>query len=133
MKTGLDLRNNRNFASLMAVIDDPRMKKLTDTILEVGDMLFFDKYTNEYVVAKKYAVPLLFENGYSRLRYETNHDTFIGTMDGVAHFVAVDDALRHADCLFCVRDHVVAPGRHVSHAEVGERYEDHPSALRKDR
>ena len=93
MKTGLDLRNNRNFASLMAVIDDPRMKKLTDTILEVGDMLFFDKYTNEYVVAKKYAVPLLFENGYSRLRYETNHDTFIGVTDGMAKFVACDDAM----------------------------------------
>lgn len=72
---------------------DPRMKRLTNTILEEGDVLFYDRYVNEYVVVKHADVEQVLTIGYDHSRYETNYDSFIGTMDNIAHFVAVDDAM----------------------------------------
>ena len=72
---------------------DPRMKRLGDTILELGDMLFFDKVEKEYVVVKKYALASILTDGYDHSRYETNYDNFIGVTDGMAKFVACDDAM----------------------------------------
>lgn len=92
---GLDLRrglvlgggNNSGPAT------DPRMKSLKSTVLEAGDMLFFDKYSRKYVVVKKTDVASVLSGGYDTTRYETNYDTFIGSLDGMAHFVARDDAM----------------------------------------
>ena len=72
---------------------DPRMKRLTNTILEEGDVLFYDRYVNEYVVVKHADVEQVLTIGYDHSRYETNYDSFIGTMNNIAHFVAVDDAM----------------------------------------
>ena len=71
---------------------DPRMLRLNKTILEPGDMLFFDKFGHKYVVVKKDNVASVLTGGYDTTRYETNFDSFIGTLDGMAHFVARDDA-----------------------------------------
>ena len=72
--------------------NDPRMHRLNKTILEPGDMLFFDKFAHKYVVVKKANVASVLTGGYDTTRYETNYDSFIGTLDGMAHFVARDDA-----------------------------------------
>lgn len=71
---------------------DHRMHRLNDTILEPGDMLFFDRTEKKYVVVKKNSLISIFSDGYDTTRYETNFDSFIGTLDGMAHFVARDDA-----------------------------------------
>lgn len=76
-----------------SALPDSRMKRLGDTILELGDMLFFDKVEKEYVVVKKYALTSIFTDGYDHNRYETNYDNFIGVTDGMAKFVACDDAM----------------------------------------
>lgn len=72
--------------------DDPRMLRLKATVLEAGDMLFFDKIARKYVVVKKDNVASALTSGYDTTRYETNFDSFIGALDGMAHFVARDDA-----------------------------------------
>ena len=95
---GLNLIKGLNLKSGMmgggsAYSDDSRMHRLSDTILEPGDMLFFDKKEKKYVVVKKQSVlSVLLTDGYDTTRYETNFDSFIGTLDGMAHFVARDDA-----------------------------------------
>ena len=94
---GLNLIKGLNLKSGMmgggSATPDPRMKRFSDTILEVGDMLFFDKVEKEYVVVKKYALMSIFTDGYDHGRYETNYDNFIGVTDGMAKFVACDDAM----------------------------------------
>lgn len=95
---GLNLIKGLNLKSGMmgggsGYADDPRMHRLSGTILEPGDMLFFDKIEKKYVVVKKQSVAsVLLTDGYDTTRYETNFDSFIGTLDGIAHFVARDDA-----------------------------------------
>ena len=97
-KKGLNLIKGLNLKSGMmgggsGYADDPRMKRFFATILEVGDMLFYDKYAGKYVVVKKANVASVLTDGYDTTRYETNFDTFEGTLDNVAHFVARDDAM----------------------------------------
>ncbi len=95
---GLNLIKGLNLKSGMmgggsGYADDPRMHLLSGTILEHGDMLFFDKKKKKYVVVKKQSViSVLMTDGYDTTRYETNFDSFIGALDGMAHFVARDDA-----------------------------------------
>ena len=73
---------------------DPRMIELnSQTVLDAGDMLFYDKQDNVYVIVKKQDVQDVLQNGYDSSRYETNYDTFIGAMDSMAHFVARADAM----------------------------------------
>jgi len=96
---GLNLIKGLNLKSGMmgggsGYADDPRMHRLSVTILEPGDMLFFDKKEKKYVVVKKQSVAsVLLTDGYDTTRYETNFDSFIGALDGMAHFVARDDAM----------------------------------------
>ena len=71
---------------------DTRMKPLRTTLLEVGDMLFFDKIRKKYVIVKKADISDVLSD-YDTTMYETNFDSFIGTLDGMAHFVARDDAM----------------------------------------
>ena len=94
---GLNLIKGLNLKSGMmgggsGYADDPRMLRLKATVLEAGDMLFFDKIAHKYVVVKKDNVASVLTGGYDTTRYETNFDSFIGTLDGMAHFVARDDA-----------------------------------------
>lgn len=94
---GLNLIKGLNLKSGMmgggsGYADDPRMLRLNATVLEAGDMLFFDKIAHKYVVVKKDNVASVLTGGYDTTRYETNFDSFIGTLDGMAHFVARDDA-----------------------------------------
>lgn len=81
-----------NFATLIANSGDPRIKPLTAENLEVGDMLFFDRAEEKYCIVKKAAIAAVLAD-YNQTRYETNYDTYIGTFNGVAHFVALDDAV----------------------------------------
>ena len=95
---GLNLIKGLNLKSGMmgggsGYADDPRMLRLKATVLEAGDMLFFDKIAHKYVVVKKDNVASVLTGGYDTTRYETNFDSFIGTLDGMAHFVARDDAM----------------------------------------
>ena len=95
---GLNLIKGLNLKSGMmgggsGYADDPRMLRLKATVLEAGDMLFFDKIAHKYVVVKKDNVASVLTGGYATTRYETNFDSFIGTLDGMAHFVARDDAM----------------------------------------
>ena len=71
---------------------DNRMKPLRTTLLEVGDMLFFDKIRKKYVIVKKADISDVLSD-YDTTMYETNFDSFIGALDGMAHFVARDDAM----------------------------------------
>lgn len=59
--------------------------------LQLGDVIVYDKATGKLglVHADDVAEVLPTING---TRYETNGDTYVGTVDGVAHFVARDDA-----------------------------------------
>lgn len=91
LKKGLNLRLESGGGS--GDSSDPRMIPLNATILEVGDMLFFDKIAQEYVIVKKAKIASVLSGGYDTIRYETNYDTFEGTMNNVAHFVARDDAM----------------------------------------
>ena len=65
---------------------DTRMKPLRTTLLEVGDMLFFDKIRKKYVIVKKADISDVLSD-YDTTMYETNFDSFIGALDGMAHFV----------------------------------------------
>ena len=78
---------------------DPRMKELSAENIEVGDMAFFDKYNGKYVIAKKASIGSVLLD-YNTKRYETNYDTYIGTMDGQAHFVSYKDAIYGNSALF---------------------------------
>ena len=78
---------------------DPRMKRLKAENLGVGDMLFYDRLHSEYVIVKHNLVADVLDN-YDTARYETNYDTYIGTFDGVAHFVAYKDAISQQTALF---------------------------------
>lgn len=94
---GLNLIKGLNLKSGMmgggsGYADDPRMLRLGATVLEKGDMLFYDKIAKKYVVVKAANVASVLTGGYDTTRYETNFDSFIGTLDGMAHFVARDDA-----------------------------------------
>lgn len=71
---------------------DPRMKRLTAENVEVGDMLFYDRMYQEYVIVKHSAIGAVLAD-YDTKRYETNFDTYIGTFDGMAHFVSNRDAI----------------------------------------
>ena len=81
-----------NFATLIANSGDPRIKALSAETLEVGDMLFYDRAEEVYCIVKKAAIGAVLAD-YNQLRYETNYDTYVGTFDGKAHFVANDDAV----------------------------------------
>lgn len=88
-----DFANVDNWEAFGSSSDtDTRMKRIDDTILGVGDMLFYDKIAEEYVVVKKAAVASVL-SAYDTVRYETNYDTFVGTLDGQHHFVARDDSM----------------------------------------
>ena len=80
-----------NFAGLLINSGDPRIKPLSSHTPEVGDMLFYDRATEEYCIVAKAAIGAVLTD-YNQTRYETNYDTYVGTMDNVAHFVALDDA-----------------------------------------
>lgn len=71
--------------------EDPRIKELDAGNLAVGDMLFYDRQTRKYCTVKHAAVGAVLAD-YDKRRYETNYDTFVGIVDGYAHFVAYDDA-----------------------------------------
>ena len=71
--------------------EDPRIKELNADDLAVGDMLFYDRQTRKYCTVKHAAVGAVLAD-YDKRRYETNYDTFVGIVDGYAHFVAYDDA-----------------------------------------
>lgn len=71
---------------------DPRMKELYAENLAVGDMLFYDRLRQKYVIIKHNMIADVLAD-YDTKRYETNFDTYIGTFDGVAHFVSNRDAV----------------------------------------
>lgn len=76
---------------ILQCLGDPRIKPLSADTLKVGDMLFYDRAREEYCsVAKEMVAAVLAD--YNSTRYETNYDTFVGTFDGKAHFVARNDA-----------------------------------------
>ncbi len=79
-------------ADILSAPADPRMKPLAADNLAVGDMAFYDKFTRLYVIVKKNAIAAVLAN-YDTKRYETNHDTYIGTAGGTARFVAKNDAM----------------------------------------
>lgn len=83
-----------NFATLIANSGDPRIKTLSADILEVGDMLFYDRAEAVYCIVKKAAIGAVLAD-YNQVRYETNYDTYVGMFDGKAHFVANDDAAQN--------------------------------------
>lgn len=60
-------------------------------LLEVGDMLFFDKVNHNYCFLRKQNISQFLQK-YDTRRYETFYDTYAGTIEGVAHFVAIKDA-----------------------------------------
>lgn len=72
--------------------DDDRIIPGSLDILAEGDMLFFDRVRRIYCIVKKADVAAVLAD-YDTLRYETNYDTYTGTFDGVAHFIANDDAV----------------------------------------
>jgi hypothetical protein len=75
---------------ILASIGDPRIKPLDSNIKE-GAMLFFDRARGEYCyVAKEMVAAVLAD--FNATRYETNYDTYVGTLDGKAHFVGRADA-----------------------------------------
>lgn len=81
-----------SIADLLSAPADPRMKPFAAENLAVGDMLFFDKFTNEYVIVKKAAIAAVLAD-YDTKRYETNNDVYIGTAGNKARFVAKNDAM----------------------------------------
>lgn len=70
---------------------DPRIIPLSKSTLIPGDLLFFDKVKKEYCATHPENIPVVLAL-LNPLRYETNYDTFIGIIDGSAHFVANNDA-----------------------------------------
>lgn len=84
-----------NITDILDVFRDPRMKAMSAQNLEEGDMAFFDKVNHEYVIVKKAAIAAVLAD-YNTKRYETNYDTYVGTVGGMAHFTAIDDAYSQA-------------------------------------
>lgn len=60
-------------------------------LIAPGDILFYDKVNHEYCFLRKQNLATFLPK-YDTRRYETNYDTYDGTTDGVAHFVAITDA-----------------------------------------
>lgn len=54
-------------------------------------MLFYDRLKGEHCYVAKEMVATVLAS-YDTTRYETNYDTYTGTLEGVAHFTARDDA-----------------------------------------
>lgn len=75
---------------ILASIGDPRIKPLDNNIKE-GDMAFYDRARGEYCYVPKAMIAAVLAD-YNDVRYETNYDTHVGTIDGKAHFTARDDA-----------------------------------------
>lgn len=77
--------------ALIRSVSDPRIKLLSASDLEEGDMLFYDRLARRYCTVAKAAIGAVLAD-YDEQRYETNYDTYVGTLDGKAHFVAITDA-----------------------------------------
>jgi len=75
---------------ILASIGDPRIKPLDNNIKE-GDMAFYDRARGEHCYVPKAMIAAVLAD-YNDVRYETNYDTYVGTIDGKAHFTARDDA-----------------------------------------
>ena len=73
-------------------LKDSRILPLRKVIPEVGDMLFWDKILKELCIVRADKVAEVIPT-YLRKDYETNGDTYVGTLDGVMHFCAKDDAV----------------------------------------
>ena len=77
-------------------IEDYRLKPLAAANLIEGAMLFYDRKEQAYKVCdKRYVAEVLRDMDLLpvyRMRYETNYDTYVGTIGDKAHFVACDDA-----------------------------------------
>ena len=80
-----------NLGAVLACVGETRIKPLSADRLKEGDMLFYDRALSIYCIVPKEMVADVLAS-YNHVRYETNHDTYIGTFSGVAHFVARDDA-----------------------------------------
>lgn len=88
---GTDAKRCSSLDIIIAAVGDPRIKPLTADNLHEGDMLFYDRLLGEYCTVAKAAIGAVLAD-YDQHRYETNYDTYDGTTDGVAHFVAITDA-----------------------------------------
>lgn len=89
----------------LAGVGDPRIKYLNSANLKEGAMLFYDRALEVYcVVAPEMIAAVLAD--YDSTRYETNFDTYVGTVGGTARFVAFDDAAANMPSLF--NDNVAA-------------------------
>ena len=75
---------------ILASLGDPRIKPLDGDIVE-GAMLFYDRARGEHCYVQKEMIAAVLAD-YNTTRYETNYDTYVGTFDGKAHFVARNDA-----------------------------------------
>lgn len=60
-------------------------------LIAPGDILFYDKVNHEYCFLRKQNLATFLPK-YDTRRYETNYDAYDGTIDGVAHFVAITEA-----------------------------------------
>lgn len=76
---------------ILQCLGDPRIKPISTTTLVEGDMLFYDRAKMEYCVVAKEMISAVLAD-FNTTRYETNYDTYIGTVGGKAHFVARADA-----------------------------------------
>jgi len=99
MVLAVDVENGQTVqANLAAVfqtfagLKDPRIKEMTASNLVEGAMLFYDKAEECYCVVAPEAVAAVLAD-YNTHRYETNFDTYVGTFEGYAHFIANDDAV----------------------------------------
>ncbi len=72
---------------------DPRIKPLKVADMNTGDMLFYDKSRHAYAYVEQAAIAAVLAD-LNTERYETNYDTYVGTLDGVMHFVANNDAVQ---------------------------------------
>lgn len=88
---GTDAKQCSSLDIIIAAVGDPRIKPLSADNLHEGDMLFYDRLLGEYCTVAKAAIGAVLAD-YDQKRYETNYDTYDGTTDGVAHFVAITDA-----------------------------------------
>ena len=78
---------------ILSSIGDPRIRPLTaSNPPSEGDMLFYDRAKQEYCSVAKAAIAAVLSD-YNQTRYETNYDTYVGTFDGIAHFVGKKDAM----------------------------------------
>lgn len=86
-----EVEETTNIGTILACVGETRIKPLSADRLKEGDMLFYDRALGRYcTVAKEMVADVL--ASYNHVRYETNHDTYIGTFSDVAHFTARDDA-----------------------------------------